>query len=83
MDDKANKKAYPASGQGDVLVISPAMVSAGVLAFERWSGSADEYFLVEQVYIAMKKTESLAAFSSRPRRRTKVRGKLQGVQKSS
>ena len=75
MDDKANETEY--------LAISPEMVSAGVLAFERWSGSVDEYFLVEQVYIAMKTIESLAAFSSRPRRRSKERGKLQVAQKSS
>ena len=70
-------------GQGDAGVTTPEMISAGVLAFEKWSGSADEYFLVEQVYIAMVRYAQPLIASSHPRLRSQEHEKLRVFQKSS
>jgi hypothetical protein len=42
----------------DEIEVTPEMLSAGLFAFERLSGAADEFEVVQGVYIAMARERS-------------------------
>ena len=60
MDDKADQKEYPATRQGDVIEITPAMVDAGVTALREMIVGEDlDSEVAHHIFLRMSAVASL------------------------